>query len=106
MAKVTFIRTDGTKVDCEATVGENLMNVAMNNFVDEILAECGGSLSCATCHVYLTDEWLSKISPPGEMEKSMLELVEDPRSGSRLSCQIEISDKMDGLTLELPSTQY
>lgn len=106
MPKITFIHNDGSKQDCDATVGDMVMNVAINNSIDEVLAECGGSLSCATCHVYLSDDWVSKVPPPNEMEESMLELVDDPAPGSRLSCQIEVTEEMDGLTLTLPPSHY
>ena len=106
MPQITFIHANGSQKTCSATAGEMVMNVAINNSIDEILAECGGSLSCATCHVYLADEWVSKVPPPNEMEESMLELVDDPAPGSRLSCQIEVTDALDGLTITLPPTSY
>lgn len=81
------------------------MEAARDNDVPGIEAECGGAASCATCHVYIDSAWVTVCGPAGRVEDELLELVEDRREESRLSCQISISDEMDGLIVRLPETQ-
>jgi 2Fe-2S ferredoxin len=83
------------------------MKAALAAGIDGIAADCGGCLTCATCHVYVSDEWLARLPEPGRDELSMLEMTaSERRPGSRLSCQIALDDTLDGLTAELPPTQY
>lgn len=106
MAMVYYITHDGNQFEAEVPNGNTVMEGAVNNGIDEILAECGGALSCATCHVYLDEAWLDKVDPPSEMETDMLEVVSEPKDNSRLSCQIHISDALDGLKVHLPESQF
>ncbi len=106
MAKVTFIQFSGEETTVDAPNGTSLMNAAIDNLVPGIDADCGGECSCATCHVLIADGWVEKAGQPSEQENSMLDLNPDRESNSRLSCQIEITDELDGLTVNLPEFQY
>jgi 2Fe-2S ferredoxin len=87
--------------------GDSLMQAASAAGIDGIAADCGGVLTCATCHVYVSQAWSAKLAPPIADESSMLEFVAaERRTGSRLSCQITLSEALDGLTVELPESQY
>jgi 2Fe-2S ferredoxin len=81
------------------------MEAAIANTVPGIVAECGGACSCATCHVYVDDEWTEKVGGPSEMEEDMLDFAFDVRPTSRLSCQIRLTDELDGLVLHVPEEQ-
>jgi 2Fe-2S ferredoxin len=105
MPKVTYIQPDGTPKSVEAPVGTTLMEAAVDNDVQGIVAECGGACSCATCHVYVNPEWLSKLTPPDAQEDGMLGCVLERRPTSRLSCQIVLTPKLDGLTVEVAKEQ-
>ena len=106
MPKVTFIAADGTRKDVQAASGLSLMQAAVNNGVPGIVAECGGACSCATCHVHVEASWFGKLPAPEGMEKEMIEFVMEPQPTSRLSCQIKLSDVMDGLVVHTPKSQY
>ena len=106
MATVTFINHKGESVAVQAEPGISLMQAAVNNGVNGIIAECGGACSCATCHCYVEDAWLSRVNPPSQVEKDMLECVLNPQPNSRLSCQITVSAELDGLTVRVPENQY
>lgn len=106
MAKVTFIQYSGEETTVDAPNGTSLMNAAIDNLVPGIDADCGGECSCATCHVLVADAWMDKVGQPSKQENSMLDLNPDRESNSRLSCQIEITDELDGLTVNLPEFQY
>lgn len=105
MVKVVFIAHSGEQREVDADVGLTVMEAAVHNDTPGILAECGGCCSCATCHVYVAEPWLAKVGPPGDMEKELLELTPEPRANSRLSCQIKITDELDGLTVQTPESQ-
>lgn len=106
MAKIKYVAADGTETEVEAANGLSVMQAAVNNGVQGIVAECGGACSCATCHVHVDPEWFAKLSTPEDMEKEMLEFVIDPSDTSRLSCQIKITDELDGLVVHTPASQY
>ena len=106
MVKVVFIEHDGNNHEVDAYVGENLMETAISNNVPGIDADCGGNCACATCHVFIHPEWTSKVGKRGEMENSMLEFSDDLKPNSRLACQIQISEELEGLTVDLPDAQY
>ncbi|TNE59483.1 MAG: (2Fe-2S)-binding protein [Alphaproteobacteria bacterium] len=106
MAKITFIDHDGTKRDVEADNGLSVMEAAVNNMVPGIDADCGGACACATCHVYVDDAWMGKTGEISDMEETMLDFAEDRRENSRLSCQIKISDELDGLVVTTPESQH
>ncbi len=106
MAKIKFIAHDGTETDVDAEEGMTIMQAAVNNGVPRIDAECGGALSCATCHVFFDPEWSEKLDEPRSMEKDMLEFVVEPRETSRLCCQIKMTDELDGIVVHTPESQY
>lgn len=106
MPKVIFVLHDGTSIDVDANNGESVMQAAVNNMVDGIVAECGGCQSCATCHVYIDEAWRDTVGNPSSDEKAMLELAIDPNDSSRLSCQITLSDDLDGLIIKVPAAQF
>jgi 2Fe-2S ferredoxin len=108
MPKVTYIQHDGSSQTIDVPVGENVMRGALYNGVDGIVGECGGGLSCATCHCYVDDAWAGKVGEPVlQEERDLLEGVAAERTPtSRLSCQIFVSDELDGLVVHLPENQY
>lgn len=105
MAKITYIQADGSEETIEATDGSTVMETAIDNDVNGIVAECGGACSCATCHVYVDPEWVAKTGVPDSMEDGMLDCVLDRQPTSRLSCQIQVSDEIDGLVVRIPEHQ-
>jgi len=105
MPRVRFIQRDGTPSDVQAMSGDSIMETAIDNDIDGIVAECGGACSCATCHVYVEDEWLGKLPQPDALEDGMLDCVIDRRPNSRLSCQIRVRDEIDGITVHIPESQ-
>ena len=105
MAKIVFVKSDGDRVEVEAETGHSIMEAALNNDIDEVLAECGGSMSCATCHVHIDPAWFDKLEPRTEMEAELVDCAIDPDEYSRLSCQIEVSDDLDGIVINLPESQ-
>lgn len=106
MPTVTFIHPDGTAKEYEALSGLSLMEVALANQIDEIEGACGGGMACATCHLYVHPDWWDKCLPDdGEVshdEEDMLDLAFDIRKKSRLGCQIQVEDDLDGLVVALP----
>ena len=105
MPKVTFIEHGGTVHTFDVAGGQSVMQVAMSNRVPGIIADCGGSCSCATCHVYLDPEWLDRVPPALSAEKDMIDCALHVQDNSRLSCQIELSDALDGIVVRLPESQ-
>ena len=105
MVKVNFVTADGKSHPVDAEIGATLMEVAIRNMVPGIEAECGGACACATCHVYVDDAWLPAVGATGPMEEDMLDFAFDVRPNSRLSCQIKITDKLDGITVHVPARQ-
>ena len=106
MPKVTYRQHDGSEETVEVRAGTSLMLGALTNGVDGIEAECGGSCMCATCHVYVDEAWLDKLPKVQILEDEMLDdTAAERKPNSRLSCQIEMSDALDGITVELPETQ-
>lgn len=106
MPQVTFVSHDGTVTEVQAEPGVSVMQAALDNGVDGIIAECGGACSCATCHCYVDEAWMAKVGEPSEIEKDMLECVLEPKENSRLSCQITVSDELDGIVVNVPESQY
>ena len=103
MATIIWKLNDGREVTADVSNGTSLMDAAVENSVPGIYGECGGCLSCATCHVIVDDAWFERTGEPDAIEDSMLEMTEHPRSErSRLSCQIEASDELDGLVVHVP----
>ena len=105
MPKVTFIQPDGSSSDVDAVTGDSVMETAIDNDIDGIIAECGGACSCATCHVYVDEQWVGKLPEPDALEDGMLDCVLERRPTSRLSCQIRVTDDLDGLTVTVPKQQ-
>ena len=106
MPQITFRLPSGTNKTVTASSGASLMEEAKNADIPGMVAECGGTLSCATCHVYIADEWIDKVPAAGADELDLLDVVPDPRVGSRLSCQIQITEMLDGLLVDMPEAQY
>ncbi|MEM6580182.1 MAG: 2Fe-2S iron-sulfur cluster-binding protein [Pseudomonadota bacterium] len=106
MPQIMFISYDGREQAVEAPVGESVMQAAVDNSIDGITAECGGACSCATCHCFVDEAWLDKFPPPDPIEEQMIEYSIDPQSNSRLSCQLEVTEDMDGLVIRLPERQF
>jgi len=105
MPKITFIDAAGTSRTVDAEVGSTVMEAALKNGVPGVDAECGGACACATCHVYVEEEWRQRTGEPSPMEEDMLDFGFDVRSNSRLSCQIKVSDDLDGLVVHTPERQ-
>ena len=106
MPKITYIEHDGKEHTVQAEVGVSVMNVALDNLVPGIDADCGGECSCATCHVMVAPSWMDVVGEPGEAEESMLDLNPERQANSRLACQIPVVDALDGLVVELPEFQF
>ncbi len=106
MPVINYIEANGTKHEVDVASGENIMQGAVDNMIDSILAECGGACACATCHCYVDDAWSDKIPAAESAEKDLLEAVVEPKENSRLSCQIVVTDDMEGFTVHLPESQY
>ena len=105
MAKIKYIEHDGKEHEVEVANGLTVMEGAVQNGIPGIDADCGGSMACATCHVYVKEDWFSKL-PEKEMgEDDMLDQAFEPKSNSRLSCQLTVSDELNGLTVHLPEKQ-
>jgi ferredoxin, 2Fe-2S len=106
MAKITFIQPDGTEQTVDGDNGMTVMEVAKKNLIDGVEAECGGACACATCHVFVDEAWSDKTGSASEMEEDMLDFAFDVRPTSRLSCQIKVSDALDGLIVRVPEKQF
>lgn len=103
MVKILFITLpDGERHEIEAEIGGSIMEIAVQNGIERIIAECGGACSCATCHVYIDKNWTEKISPPDILEEDMLTFVHGLHYTSRLSCQIRVNENLDGLVVYVP----
>jgi 2Fe-2S ferredoxin len=105
MGTITFIAADGERYEVEADAGITVMQAATSQGIPGIDAECGGSLACATCHVYVEPAWLERLNPPGDTERQMLAFAHEPNDTSRLSCQIRFTDALDGLAVHIPASQ-
>lgn len=105
MPRLTFIDSTGNSRVVEAENGATVMETAVRNGVPEIEAECGGACACATCHVYVADDWLAAVGKPAPMEEDMLDFAFDVRPNSRLSCQIKVTEALDGLVVTTPVRQ-
>ena len=106
MVKIKFIEHSGQEYDVETNSGASVMIAAVSNGVPGIDADCGGECSCATCHVMVNSDWVAKAGGPNESEDSMLDLNPERASNSRLSCQMTVSDDLDGLIVDLPEFQF
>ena len=105
MAKITYIEHSGKSHTIEVQNGLTVMEAAVQNNIPGIDADCGGSMACATCHVYVKEEWFSKLPKHEEGEQDMLDVAYEPKKNSRLSCQITVSDEINGLVVTTPEKQ-
>ena len=105
MAKITYIQFDGTENVIDVKPGLTVMEGAVKNNVRGIDADCGGACACATCHVFVDEAWVAKTGEKSAMEESMLDFAENVEPNSRLSCQIKVSDELDGLVVSTPERQ-
>ena len=106
MPKITYIEHDGTQHVVDAKVGQSVMEGAVKNNVPGIDADCGGACACATCHVYVDEAWGGKTGTVSPMEESMLDFAEGVEPNSRLSCQIKVTEALDGLIVRMPESQH
>jgi len=106
MAKITYIQFDGAEQTVDVKPGLSVMEGAVKHNVPGIDADCGGACACATCHVYVDQAWAEKAGVRGAMEESMLDFAENVEPNSRLSCQIKVTDELDGLIVRLPESQH
>jgi ferredoxin, 2Fe-2S len=105
MPNITFIEHDGTTHTVEGELGSTVMETAIKNNVPGIEAECGGACACATCHVYVDEAWRAIVGDPSPMEEDMLDFGYDVKPNSRLSCQIKVTDELEGLIVRVPERQ-
>ena len=105
MPKIKYIEHGGKSHVIDVPNGLSVMEGAIQNNVPGIDADCGGSMACATCHVYVKEEWFNKLPQKEEGEEDMLDLAFEPKKHSRLSCQILVSNELDGLVVDLPEKQ-
>ena len=106
MAKITFIQHNGTSQTVDANPGMSVMEAAVKNAVGGIDADCGGACACATCHVYVEPDWVEKAGKRSDREADMLDFAYEVRENSRLSCQIKVTEGLDGLTVKVPEKQF
>jgi ferredoxin, 2Fe-2S len=105
MPKITFIEHDGTAHTVDATIGDTVMETALGKSVPGIVAECGGSCTCATCMVYVDEAWQERLGARTPEEEDQLDFAFDVKPNSRLSCQIRVTDELDGLVVRTPAYQ-
>ena len=105
MPKITYIDSNGNSKTIDVENGLSVMEGAIQNNIPGIDADCGGGMACATCHVYVKEEWLNKLNKPEDAEQDMIDMAFEPKKNSRLSCQLIVSDKLDGLIVTTPSKQ-
>ena len=105
MPKITYISEDNKTNTVEVQNGLTVMEGAIQNDIPGIDADCGGGMSCATCHVYVDENWLDKLPQKEDGEEDMLDMAFEPKKNSRLSCQLIVSDELDGLIVKTPSKQ-
>ena len=106
MPKIIYLTTDGVRHEVDVETGYSVMEGAINNEIDGIVAECGGACACATCHSYIDDAWLDKLPDMDDMEDSMLDAAFERKSNSLLTCQLEVSEALDGLVVHVADNDY
>jgi 2Fe-2S ferredoxin len=106
MPKITYVEFNGTPHAVEVKAGLTVMEGAVKHNVPGIDADCGGACACATCHVYIDPAWTDKVGSPSAMEESMLDFAENVEPNSRLSCQIKVTEALDGLVVRMPESQH
>ena len=105
MPKITYIEHNGKEHTISVSNGLSVMEGAIQNDIPGIDADCGGAMACATCHVYVKEEWFNKLPKKEDGEEDMLDMAFEPKKNSRLSCQLMVSDQIDGLVVNLPEKQ-
>ena len=105
MSKITYIDSNGNSKTIDVANGLSVMEGAIQNNIPGIDADCGGGMACATCHVYVKEEWLNKLPKVEDAEQDMIDMAFEPKKNSRLSCQLIVSDELDGLVVTTPSKQ-
>ena len=105
MAKITFIEHNGTQHEVDVSNGLTVMEAARDNNIPGIEADCGGACACSTCHVYVDTAWLDKLPVKDAMEEDMLDFAYEPSELSRLTCQVKVTDELDGLVVKMPEKQ-
>ena len=105
MPKITYISHEGKKNTVEVPLGLTVMEGALQNNIQGIDADCGGSMACATCHVYVPENWFNKLEKAADAEQDMIDMAYEPKKNSRLSCQIIVTDLLDGLEVVTPTKQ-
>ena len=105
MPKITYIENNGKSYTIDVAKGLSVMEGAIQNNIPGIDADCGGGMACATCHVYVKEDWFNNLKEKEEGEEDMLDLAFEPKKNSRLSCQILVSDELDGLVVDIPAKQ-
>ena len=106
MPKIIYITKDQVRHEVEVENGYTVMEGAVNNDIDGMPSECGGACACATCHAYIDNSWIDKIPEVDDMEDSMLDAAFERKENSRLTCQIEVNDDMDGLIVHIAENEY
>ena len=106
MPKVIYITADETRHEVEVELGYSIMEGAVNNNIEGIVAECGGACACATCHSYVDAAWTDKIPTMDDMEDSMLDAAFERKYNSRLTCQIEVTEELDGIVIHVADNEY
>jgi 2Fe-2S ferredoxin len=106
MPKIVFIEHNGEKHEVQAEAGGSVMRAAVDNAVPGIVADCGGSCSCGTCHAFVESAWLTKIPPADTAENALLEGLLELQPNSRLTCQITVTADIDGMVVRLPKSQF
>ena len=105
MPKINFINSEGSSKTIEVENGLSVMEGAIQNDIPGIDADCGGSMACATCHVYVEENWLNKLPKAEDAEIDMIDMAYEPKKNSRLSCQLIVTNELDGLTVTTPAKQ-
>ena len=106
MAKIKYIEHNGKEHEIEVSSGLTVMEGAIKNNIPGIDADCGGACACATCHVYISQDWVEQLNTKEDTEEDMLDFAFDVKENSRLSCQISVTDELDGLVVNLPEKQF
>jgi|TARA_Y100000310_G_scaffold57880_1_gene53036 2Fe-2S ferredoxin len=105
MPKITYIEHNGKSHTIDVAKELSVMEAAIQNNIPGIEADCGGACACATCHVYVDEKWFNKLKKKEEAEQDMLDMAFEPNSYSRLSCQLTVTDELDGMVVKMPSKQ-
>jgi 2Fe-2S ferredoxin len=106
LVSITYVAHDGTRHEIDAPARESMMKAALNAGVEGIVGECGGNCACATCRVYVSEEWRAKLAPPRDEETEMIDYVGDGDPAVRLACQIPVTEAIDGIEVTMPESQY